>query len=99
MATFEGATWKEALAKVPCQDVAKDGKDLKITGIIVVDGESSLPRTPQLPKKTWWRWLRRGVFQNTDAALNNGSSPSIKSDAVPQRCHKVVVDVAPARDR
>jgi hypothetical protein len=39
--SFEGATWKEALAKVPCQDVAKDGKDLKIAGIIVVDGKQS----------------------------------------------------------
>jgi hypothetical protein len=37
--TYEGATWNEALAKVPCKDVAKDGKNLKITGIIVVDGK------------------------------------------------------------
>jgi hypothetical protein len=39
--SFEGATWKEALAKVPCEDVAKDGKFLKIAAIIVVDGEKS----------------------------------------------------------
>jgi hypothetical protein len=39
--SFEGATWKDALAKVPCQDVVKDGKDLKIAGIIVVDGKPS----------------------------------------------------------
>jgi hypothetical protein len=48
--SFEGATWKEALAKVPCQDVVKDGKDLKITGIIVVDGESS-PPNPTITKE------------------------------------------------
>ena len=38
--TVKGATWKEALAQVPCQDVTKDGKDLKISGVIlVVDGQ------------------------------------------------------------
>jgi uncharacterized GH25 family protein len=37
--TFEGKTWKEALEKVPCQNVAKDGKNLKITATIVVDGK------------------------------------------------------------
>jgi hypothetical protein len=47
--TFEGATWKEALAKVPCQDVGKDGEDLKITAIIVVDGKSTTD--PVLTKK------------------------------------------------
>jgi hypothetical protein len=39
--TLKGDTWKEALAQVPCQDVAKDGGDLKISGVIlVVDGHS-----------------------------------------------------------
>lgn len=37
--TFEGGDWREALAKVPCTNVAKAGKDLKITGIVVVDGK------------------------------------------------------------
>jgi hypothetical protein len=40
IAAFEGKTWNEALAKVPCKDVAKDDKDLKITGTVVVDGKS-----------------------------------------------------------
>ena len=35
---------------MPCQDVAKDGKDLKITGIIVVGGESS-PPNPTITKE------------------------------------------------
>lgn len=39
--TFEGKTWKEALAKVPCSDAAKDGKDVKITGVLIVDGKST----------------------------------------------------------
>jgi hypothetical protein len=38
VATFEGKTWKEALATVPCQNVTKDGKDLKISGTVIVDG-------------------------------------------------------------
>lgn len=38
--TFEGKTWSEALEKVPCQNVAKDGKDLKINGTVIVDGNS-----------------------------------------------------------
>jgi len=38
-AAIEGATWREALAKVPCQDVAKDGKDLKISVTVIVNGE------------------------------------------------------------
>jgi hypothetical protein len=38
--TFEGKTWNEALEKVPCQNVAKDGKDLKISGTVIVDGKS-----------------------------------------------------------
>jgi hypothetical protein len=38
-ASFEGATWKAALEKVPCPNVMKDGKDLKISGTVIVDGE------------------------------------------------------------
>ena len=37
-AAIEGATWKETLAQVPCPDVAKDGRDLKIDRTLIVDG-------------------------------------------------------------
>jgi hypothetical protein len=39
-APYDGKTWNEALAKVPCPNVAKDGKDLKIDGTVIVDGKS-----------------------------------------------------------
>jgi hypothetical protein len=34
--TFEGADWREVLAKVPCGYVTKDGKYLKIAAKLVV---------------------------------------------------------------
>lgn len=38
--TYEGKTLKQALAKVPCNYISKDGDDLKIQGVnIVVDGK------------------------------------------------------------
>jgi hypothetical protein len=37
---FEGKTWKEALEKVQCQYVTKVGNDLKIAGLVIVDGMS-----------------------------------------------------------
>jgi hypothetical protein len=37
---FEGANWFEVLQKVPCQDIAKDGRDIRITAVLIVDGKT-----------------------------------------------------------
>jgi hypothetical protein len=38
--SFKGANWHDVQDKVPCQYVAKVGKDLKINATLVVDGKS-----------------------------------------------------------
>jgi hypothetical protein len=39
--SYPGATWLEALEKVPCQDIAPIGKDdLKVNATVVVGGTS-----------------------------------------------------------
>jgi hypothetical protein len=39
--SYLGATWLEALEKVPCQDIIPIGKDdLKVNATVVVDGTS-----------------------------------------------------------
>jgi hypothetical protein len=37
--TFEGRTWQDALARVPCQDVVRDGHFFRISAQVVVDGK------------------------------------------------------------
>jgi hypothetical protein len=49
--TLKGDTWKEALEQVPCEDVAKDGKDLKISGVILVVKGQPQPNPLVVTKK------------------------------------------------
>jgi hypothetical protein len=59
-ATFEGKTWEEALAKLPCQSISKDGKDLKISATLVVDGTAY--QNPAITKEDLIKPVDRRCF-------------------------------------
>jgi hypothetical protein len=61
MPTFEGANWPEVLLKVPCDLVAKDGKDLKVNAALIVGGH--IFSQPIIREEKQIRELDRRCFQ------------------------------------